>query len=106
MKANSVCVRLQCHFYLHTPNQHCMKYMRSLLHDSHVFGGGVSTLAVLDGVDEAVAEFAQRAQQIPLDEVDHAVVCGSTNKCVDMKGLKFQYLKISLQFLGSHFHGK
>lgn len=36
-----------------------MKDVRSLLHDSDVFGSGVSALAVLDGVDEAVSEFAQ-----------------------------------------------
>lgn len=47
------------HSYLHTTGQHGMKDMRSLLHDSDIFGSGVSALAVLDGVDEAVSEFAQ-----------------------------------------------
>ena len=54
--------------------------MRPLLHDPDVFRGGVGTLTVLYGVDEAVSEFAQRAQQIFLDEVDHAVVCGNKTR--------------------------
>lgn len=36
-----------------------MEDVSSLLHDSHIFGGGVGALAVLDGVDEAVSELAQ-----------------------------------------------
>lgn len=36
-----------------------MQYMCSLLHDSDIFGGGVSALAVLYGVNEAVSEFTQ-----------------------------------------------
>lgn len=52
-----------------------MKDMRSLFHDSDISRRGVGTLAVLYGVDEAVSEFAEGAQKIPLDEVDHAVIC-------------------------------
>lgn len=55
-----------------------MKYMCSLLHDPDVFWCGVSTLAVLYGINKAVSEFTQRAQKILLDEVDHAVVCGKS----------------------------
>lgn len=51
-----------------------MQYMCSLLHDSDIFRGGVGALAVLYGVDEAVSEFAQWAQKVLLDEIDHAVV--------------------------------
>lgn len=36
-----------------------MKDVRPLLHDSDVFRRGVSTLAVLHGVDETVSEFLQ-----------------------------------------------
>lgn len=60
-----------------------MKYMRSLFHHSDVFQRGVGTLAVLYGVDKAVSEFAQRAQKILLDEIDHAVVCENKMCCVN-----------------------
>lgn len=72
-------------FYLHTSSQHRVKYMCSLLHDSDVFWRGVSTLTVLYGVDEAVSEFAQWAQKIPLDETDHAVICGDEISCINMR---------------------
>lgn len=52
-----------------------MKDMRSFFHDSDISRRGVSALAVLYGVDEAVSEFAQGSQKILLDEVDHAVIC-------------------------------
>lgn len=55
----TVCKLLYFFFYLHTSSQHCMKHVRSLLHDADVSCGGVRTLAVLYGVDEAVSEFAQ-----------------------------------------------
>lgn len=45
--------------YLHKAGQHGVKDVSSLFHDSHILGGGVSALAVLDGVDEAVSELAQ-----------------------------------------------
>lgn len=51
-----------------------MKDVSSLLHDSHILGGGVSALAILDGVDEAVSELVQRAQQILFNETHHVVV--------------------------------
>lgn len=36
-----------------------MKDVSSLFHDSHILGGRVSALAVLDRVDEAVSELVQ-----------------------------------------------
>lgn len=60
--------------YLHASSQYFMKHVSSILHDPDVFRGGVGTLAVLYGVDEAVSKFVQRAQQVPLDEAHHAVI--------------------------------
>lgn len=45
--------------YLHTARQHGVKDVSSLFHDSHIPGGGVGALAVLDGVDKAVSELVQ-----------------------------------------------
>lgn len=73
--------------YLHTPGQHGMKDVRSLFHDSDIFGSGVSALAVLDGVDEAVSEFAQWAQQVLFNETDHAVICKNKICRVNMRRL-------------------
>ena len=64
--------------YLYAAGQHGVQDMRSVLHDAYVPGGGVSTLAVLDGVDEAVPELLQRTQQVLLDEAHHAVVWEDT----------------------------
>ena len=64
--------------YLYAAGQHGVQDVRAVLHDADVAGGGVGTLAVLDGVDEAVPELLQRAQQVLLYEADHAVVCGDT----------------------------
>lgn len=61
-------------YYLHKAGKHGVKDVSSLFHDSHIPGGGVSALAILDGVDEAVSELAQRAQQILFDETDHVVI--------------------------------
>lgn len=52
-----------------------MKDVGAFLHDSDVFRRGVGTLAVLYGIDEAVSELSQRAQEICLDEIHHVVVC-------------------------------
>lgn len=60
--------------YLHTARQHGVKDVSSLFHDSHILRGGVSALAVLDRVDEAVSELAQWAQQILFNETHHVVV--------------------------------
>lgn len=68
--------------YLHASSQYFMKHMCSIFHDPDVFRGGVGTLAVLYGVDEAVSKFVQRAQQILLDEVHHAVICWGKTKHV------------------------
>jgi len=62
--------------HLNTAGQHLVEDVRSLLHDAHVLLRGVGALAVLDGVDEAVPELLDRAQQVLLDEVHHAVVWG------------------------------
>ena len=63
---------------LNAAGQHLVEDVGPLLHDAHVLLSGVGTLAVLDGVDEAVPELLQRAQQVLLYEADHAVVCGDT----------------------------
>lgn len=49
--------------------------MSPFLHDADVVQRGVGALAVLDGINEAVSELLDGAQQILLDEVHHAVVC-------------------------------
>jgi len=83
--------------YLHTSNQNCMKHMCSLLHDPDVCRRGVGTLAVLYGVDEAVPELAQRAQKIPLDEIDHAVVCRSKTRCTSIKGVNLLISQVGVK---------
>lgn len=62
--------------HLNTTNQHGVKNMCSLLHDSDVSGCGVSALAVLYGVDEAVPELFKRAQKILLNKIHHTMICG------------------------------
>lgn len=62
--------------YLHTSSQHGMKHVSSFLHESDVLRCGICTLAVLDGVDEAVPELAKRAQKVVLNEIGHAVILG------------------------------
>lgn len=64
--------------YLYASSQHLVEDVGSLLHESHVVGSGVGTLAVLDGVHEAVPELLERTQKVLLDEVHHAVVCRKT----------------------------
>lgn len=51
-----------------------MKHVGSFLHESDVPRCGICTLAVLDGVDEAVPELARRAQKIVFNEIGHAVI--------------------------------
>ena len=60
--------------YLNTSCQHLIEDVRPLLHESHVHGGGVRTLAILHGVDETVPELFDGTQQVLFDEVHHAVV--------------------------------
>lgn len=61
---------------LNTAGQHLVEDVSPFLHDAHVVQRGVGTLAVLDGINEAVPELLDGPQQILLDEVHHAVVCG------------------------------
>lgn len=61
--------------HLNASGQNGVENMCTLLHDADVSGGGVSTLAVLDGVDEAVSKLVQGAQEVLFDEIHHAVVC-------------------------------
>lgn len=48
--------------------------MGSFFHESDVLRRGIGALAVLNGVDEAVSELAERAQKVVLDEIHHAVI--------------------------------
>lgn len=59
---------------LHASSQHSVKHMGSFFHESDVLRRGIGTLAVLNGVDEAVSELAERAQKVVLDEIHHAVI--------------------------------
>ena len=45
------------------------------LHAADIVGGGVSTLAVGDGVNKAVLEFLDGSQEVGLHKVHHGVVC-------------------------------
>lgn len=65
-----------CIANLNTASQHLVEDVSPFLHDANVVRRGVGTLAVLDGINEAVSELLDRPQQILLDEVHHAVVCG------------------------------
>lgn len=60
---------------LNTASQHLVEDVSPFLHDADVVRRGVGTLAVLDGVDEAVPELLDGPEQVLLDEVHHAVVC-------------------------------
>ena len=61
--------------YLDTAGEHFIQDVSAFLHNSHVDKGGVSALAILDGVDEAIPKLFDGAQEVLLDEVHHAVVC-------------------------------
>lgn len=67
------------------------------LHDSNISGRGVGALAILDGIDKAVSELSQGAQEVLFDEVDHAVVCGDDIKGM-LVGLSNAVLNLSLRF--------
>ena len=60
--------------YLHTAAQQVMQDVGPSLHDTHISGGGVRTLAIGDGVDEAIAELLACAKQPRLDKAHHAVI--------------------------------
>lgn len=62
--------------YLNTASQHLIEDVSSFLHDADVVQRGVSALAILDGINEAVSELFDGTKQILLDEVHHAVVWG------------------------------
>lgn len=65
-----------CIANLNTASQHLVKDVSPFLHDADVVRRRVGALAVLDGINEAVSELLDGPQQILLDEVHHAVVCG------------------------------
>ena len=59
---------------LNTSTEELMEDVDSFLHQSDIRRGGISTLAVLDGVNEAVPKLTQRTQQVLLYEIHHTVV--------------------------------
>lgn len=59
-----------------------MKYVSSFFHESDVLRCGIGTLAILDGVDEAVSELTKRTQKIVLNEIRHAVIWEKENATV------------------------
>lgn len=65
-----------CISNLNTASQHLVENVSPFLHDADIVQRRVGALAVLDGINEAVSELLDRPQQILLDEVHHAVVCG------------------------------
>lgn len=56
-----------------------MKDMGAILHDADISGGGVCTLAILNGVDKPIPELLDWTQKVLLDEVHHAVVWKNQN---------------------------
>lgn len=68
-----------------------MKYVSSFFHESDVLRCGVGTLAILDGVDEAVPELAKRAQKIVLNEIHHAVIWERENATVSNITIKMAH---------------
>lgn len=65
-------VRSQTH--LHTASQRFMQNVCSLLHQFYIIWRRVRTLAIHDGVNEAIAEFLACSEQIRLHKVHHAVI--------------------------------
>lgn len=59
---------------LNTSREEVVEDVDSFLHQPNVRQCGVGTLAVLDGVNEAVPEFTQRTQQVPLYKIHHTVI--------------------------------
>ena len=51
-----------------------MENVRTTLHDTDIFTGRVTALAVSDWIGEAISELSLGSQQVGLDELDHAVV--------------------------------
>lgn len=74
---------------LNAASQHLVEDVSPFLHDAHVVRRGVGALAVLDGIDEAVPELLDGAQQILLDEVHHAVVCRGVGGERNHAGLRY-----------------
>ena len=52
-----------------------MQDVGTQLHAADIVRGGVSTLAVGDGVNEAVLEFLASSQEVRLHKVHHGVIC-------------------------------
>lgn len=62
-------------FHLDTAGQHLIKDVCPLLHNPDVMRRRVGTLAILNGVNEAVSELFDGSKQVLLYKVHHAVVC-------------------------------
>jgi len=61
---------------LDTAVEHAVEDVGPLLHEAHVGLRGVAVLPVVDRVHESVHELFARAEEVGLDERDHAVVLG------------------------------
>ena len=76
---------------LHCSRQQLVQNVGSLFHQSDIKGGGVSALAVCDGVHKTVCELSGCSKEVRLHKVDHCVVCVSGRSTKSVAKLKKKF---------------